>query len=407
MISRRLVVVFLGFGLCLGEVWACSSSSGTTGTATGGSGGTGVAVSSSHHSSSVIATGTGGSSSNIGIACASDADCGAGLSCIAATANDPIFLGGPANGYCSASCTTDTDCPGSGAMCYTGNNTTGPGNCVLSCTLGPKLMYLNDDISSDGKCNQRNDVRCQAINATTDICLPTCGEDSQCPTGRVCDPQSSVCVDMAATGLPSGSVCDPTSTTAQCAGICVSFSAADGGAGPAICSEYCELGGDPNSPSDTPNCGGVNVGLCAYSPTGNGAGDYGFCANACTTQDDCQLPNFWCTSVMGLTGTMGVANGFCFGSTACPNGASDCTSIKNATCTPTAYGPQCLTGDFPLGSATPDGGAGTGGSAPDSGTDSGTEPDSGVDSGSSVDAGSGTGGSSVDAGTGGSSVDAG
>ena len=251
MIPRRLAVIFIGVGLSLGEVWACSSSSGTGGN-TGGAGGTGPVGSSSQHSSSVIATGTGGMGSSIGIACASDTDCGAGLTCIAATATDPIFLGGPANGYCSASCMADSDCPGSGAMCYTGANTTGPGNCVLSCTLGPQLKYLNDDISSDSKCNERNDVRCQAIDMTTNICLPTCGEDSQCPTGRVCDPRSSVCVDMANTGLPAGSVCDPMATTPDCAGICVSFLAADGGAGPAICSETASSAATPTAPATRP-----------------------------------------------------------------------------------------------------------------------------------------------------------
>jgi hypothetical protein len=171
------------------------------------------------------------------------------------------------------------------------------------------------------------------------------------------------------------------------------------GSSAALCSELCVLGGDPANPAGSPSCGGPAKGLCIFRPAPNGAGDYGYCTAACEKQDDCQNPAFFCMPEMGLTGTTGVSNGFCFNGTPCPKGASDCAAIPMSACTATKYGPICLTSDFPLGSAAPvDGGADGGG---DSGTDSGSEggtSDSGTaDSGITSD--SGTDDASPDAGT--------
>jgi hypothetical protein len=116
------------------------------------------------------------------------------------------------------------------------------------------------------------------------------------------------------------------------------------------------LGGD--SPfTTTPSCGGLTNGICIYSQQGEGAGDVGFCANACSKQDDCQFPAFTCFALQGLTGAMGgVPNGFCLPGTACPNGMSDCAMLTGSTCTMTADGPLCLDSMFPLGSGALDGG---------------------------------------------------
>jgi hypothetical protein len=275
----------------------------------------------------------------------------------------------------------DSDCPEVDAICLSAAMG-GTGTCVLSCMLGPKLKFLNDSIALDGKCNGRNDVRCAMVAMATYACLPTCGEDSQCPMGRVCDPRRSVCVDTPSTGKPQGSSCDPMAMTPECAGTCVSFT----GTTATLCTENCELGGDPNDPTNTPNCGGPQKGVCAFSPSGNGAGDFGFCAPACSKQDDCQVPNFWCVSIQGLTGTGNITNGYCFGVPGCPAGAADCVLLSGSTCTDTKYGPQCLRGGFPLGTAAPDdGGTGDGGmtdgSTDGSMTDSGTTDSGTTDSG--------------------------
>ncbi len=317
MMSRRMKCIFLGGALSLAPVWACSSSSSNTPTsAAAGSGGststTTTNVSSSHHASSnassgsVVTAGTGGSNANIGLPCMMDSDCGSPLKCSQATATDTIFGGGPANGYCSMACMQDSDCPGSGTACFMGNATTGPGECVLLCNFGPALAHINDPIATDGKCNMRDDVACGPIDTegTVQGCLPVCGKDSQCPTGRHCDARLSVCVDTPNTGTATGTVCDPTATTPTCAGLCLSLTGADGGVAETMCSSECVLGGDTPYTS-TPSCGGLTAGICLYSQQGEGAGDVGFCAPACSKQDDCQIPAFWCYAISGLTGATG------------------------------------------------------------------------------------------------------
>jgi hypothetical protein len=281
-------------------------------------------------------------------------------------------------------CMTDADCPDTGS-CVMGAS--GPGDCVETCSIGPALMHINDPLDPT-KCQGRNDARCSAIDAEGTVfgCLPTCGEDSQCPTGDVCDPRIAVCVPaaMVSTGAPAGSACDPMATTPPCAGECVSFTGgADGGAAITLCTENCVLGGDVTT---SPNCGGDTNGICAYSPQGNGPGDFGFCASACLAQSECQIPNFWCFPITNLTGTGKgeVPNGWCFGATACPNGASDCTADTGTTCTMTASGgPLCLNPMFPM--TLSDGGT-------DSGTDSGTTDAGGTDGGTDDGGDGGDGG---------------
>lgn len=366
MISRRLNLVLLGSVVSLTGAWACSSGGGATSSGHGG------ATSSSHSSTTVVTTGTGGSGggagANLGLACAQDSDCGAPLHCILPTDNDPVFGGGPANGYCSMSCTSDSDCPGASSICL--SSAAGAGDCVPSCTPGPGMKQYGMPLDPS-KCQGREDVACEPVNQDQTIfgCVPDCGESSQCPTGEACDPRAAVCVPAASvdTGLPIGAACDPNSATAQCAGVCVNFgSQTDGGPATASCSSPCELGG---SVTGNPNCGGVTKGLCAYTLPTNGPGDFGFCAPACKTQDDCQNPAFWCFPIGGLTGTgVGmVPNGYCFGSASCPNGQSDCTAamLTDTTCTQTPSGPYCLSNTFPL--STGDGGTTDGGGEADAG----------------------------------------
>jgi hypothetical protein len=349
MIARWLWVALLGSGLCAVGSQACRGGAPATGAGGGGS-----------SASSPVGGGStgGGMSDTVGDKCLSDADC-SGLTCIPPTADDPVLGGGPANGYCSAKCSSDGDCPDDSLCLLAAAG--GKGDCVMGCTLGPALVDVDDDISADGKCRERNDVRCTAVNATTRACLPTCGEDTQCPAGRVCDPRLAVCVDTPSAGLPAGSICNALATTSGCAGVCVSFM----GSNDTMCSSPCELGGDPDDATGSPSCGGVTRGLCAFVPPGNGAGDYGFCSPACSTQDDCQTPSFWCFALPGITGVNGVTNGYCFQSTPCRDGPDDCTQLDGATCVQTTYGPQCLSGGFPLGSTAPDGGT-------DGGDDGGT-----------------------------------
>jgi hypothetical protein len=278
------------------------------------------------------------SSNTLGFACSVNANCGAGLKCLTSTASINAFGGGgPANGYCSKDCSTDSECP-SGSVCYIGPGQS-VGVCLLSCDVGPQLSSI-DELLDPNKCNGREDVRCGPLYGATFGCLPTCGRNDQCTAGRVCDPRTALCVNAPSTGLPMGDQCDPMASTPECAGVCVSF-----GGGTTSCSSPCVLGGDFSDPTAVADCGGLDKGLCAFAVSGNGAGDYAYCAEACKTQDSCQNPSFWCADV-GLPDS-----GYCFGASACPNGQFDCTNPN--TCTQTKYGPFCLDAKYPLGTAVP------------------------------------------------------
>jgi hypothetical protein len=204
-----------------------------------------------------------------------------------------------------------------------------------------------DEALNEDKCHGREDVRCQEIVAGSPVCTPTCGSDSQCD-GRFCDPQIKVCVDTPNTGFANGLACNPMATNPECAGICVSFTVEMGKPPITMCSEWCVLGGELNSTAD---CGGLTEGVCAFLPTGNGAGDFGVCAPACTQHDDCQNPNFWCTAT-----NFHNANGFCFGHPPCTSQA-DCDKAAGEICTNTKFGQYCISDKYDLGTSAP----GTGG----------------------------------------------
>ena len=319
-------------------------------TGVGGSGGTGTSTSATTTSTSSTTTSSssisasasasassGGNVDTLGIACNVDADCGGVFKCFSSAASIlALGGGGPANGYCSKDCATDGDCPGLGGLCV-GASSMSAGLCLLSCDTGPQLTSLDESLDPS-KCHGREDVRCMPIAAGSSVCVPTCGRDDQCAAGRVCDPGAAVCVDVAHPGLPMGAKCNPAAPMPECAGQCINFSG-----GETMCSSPCVLGGDFSDLLAVADCGGLDKGLCAFSPAGNGAGDLGLCAPACEMHSDCQNPTFWCSDV-GLPN-----NGYCFGATPCPNGQAACQSPDK--CTATKYGPFCLDTTYPLGTA--------------------------------------------------------
>jgi hypothetical protein len=371
VIARRIGFFVLGLGVVAGEIVACSSSNPPP---VAGSGGHSTHTTTSRPSSSSGSTTSSGATlTNLGATCAADADCGgAPLKCTTPTAKDPVFGGGPANGYCTLPCMTDGDC-GSTGLCLTDTNGMN-GTCVSSCSQGPMLQHINDPIMDTTKCQARPDVACTMVSMTQAACLPVCGEDSQCPSGMHCDPRAAVCVTTASTGFTNGKVCDADAGTPQCAGVCLVVGLGPDAGVASICSSQCVLGADPNTaqtPAAWTDCGGVKNGLCAYLSQNEGAGDLGSCTNACLTQDDCPHPDFWCYGITGITGTGTIKNGWCFSGTPCPGGNADCTAngFPGSTCAMTTYGPQCVSAQFPLGSAAVDGGTPT----PDGGSEGGTD----------------------------------
>lgn len=348
-----------GLGLLVGAAvlsvagfWGCGDDSGTGGS--GGAGGSGSTTKSVSSASKATATVTGvttgpDTSIYVGRTCLSDSDCGMDGRCLLPEDTiEQLGNGGPADGYCTLACTDNGQCPGDG-LCFVDSNDNGI--CLLGCEVGPALMYIDDPLL-DTKCHAREDVRCVDTNDGA-ICVPTCGDDAQCPAGRVCDPRIAICVDDPSTGLPDGVACDPMADPPECEGVCVNFSG-----GTTMCSNRCVLGGE----IDTFDCGGLDEGVCVFRPNGYGPGDQGFCSPACSVQSDCNNPTWWCFS------NNFAPNGFCFSATPCPNGQSDCTDSTDL-CTQTIHGPFCLDPVIPLGSAgTGGGGGGTGGAGGAGGT---------------------------------------
>jgi hypothetical protein len=342
-----LAIVATSFGAAVSAAGCSSEPDAATGS--GGSGGTGSA------SSTAATTGPGAPSSSsamvddkVGESCTQDTQCGMNGKCIKVGDNSVVLGGGPSGGYCTLDCKVDADCPGTTSICLTDQNDEN-GICLRGCELGPPLMGIDEELDSE-KCWGREDVRCQEI-ANSPVCVPTCGSDSQCE-GRMCDPGLKVCVDMASTGFENGAVCNPMAMMPECAGICVSFTVEMGKPPITMCSEWCVLGGELNTSAD---CGGLTEGVCAFLPTGNGAGDFGVCAPACSKHDDCQNPNFWCTAV-----NFHNANGFCFGHPPCMTQA-DCSAMAGEVCTDTKFGKYCIDDGFDLGTSAPTGGGGAGG----------------------------------------------
>lgn len=231
-------------------------------------------------------------------ACTADTDCGAGLVCLKATDKLIGNQGGPANGYCTIKCVADADfttCEAAGGICLNlaAAGAAAPvGYCMRNCTIGKTAD------TDPPKCQARPDLACTQLydsnsNPAGAACVPLCAVDSDCPTGRKCDPQEGVCVDTVHTGDPMGAHCtgDPTTGASACAGSCLSLVDANDMPTVSFCSQRCVIG----APKGCNIAVGANMslaggahGACVYQsdPTGD-IGDVGFCTVECDTVNDC------------------------------------------------------------------------------------------------------------------------
>ncbi len=353
---QRVVFLVSSLGLIAASIVGCAAAFEPTGGSTGAGGGASSATSGeaggfTGATTGTATTGSGGGDAGItdflAAPCGADTDCGNALVCVKVTDDDAVFGGGPPGGLCTRVCDADTDCPGASSTCLKSGGGQ-PGRCALTCKLGPPL----DDPPAPldpAKCRGREDLRCAKVKGSLTACLPTCGSDAQCGPARVCDPRLAVCVGEKSAGLPTGASCDPMQDPPACAGTCLYFNF-----GQTMCSSPCVLGGAALESSD---CGGVEHGLCAFGPSDNGAGDFGFCSPSCADQSECDNPHFWCFSEPGYTEIVG--KGYCFGAVPCPGGQGECVDADNhptsAICTETPQGFYCLDPAFP---PTPGGGGG-------------------------------------------------
>jgi hypothetical protein len=331
------VVILVAAGSTAAAFWGCGDDE--TGPGGSSDGGGGAASSSSTGVPIVASSSSSGGGTSLGEACDTDSDCTAGEICVTSSQDHALFLGGPANGYCTIDCSGGAPCPGEDSICV-------EGICLLGCETGPELEFIDDPLD-ENKCHGREDLGCRDIGDGF-VCYPICGSDSQCPVGRVCDPRLAVCVTDPTMGLPDGSACNPDANPPECEGVCVNFTS-----GETMCSNRCVLGGE----LDSLDCGGLTEGVCVFRPSGYGPGDQGFCSPSCEVQSDCQNPDWWCFS------NTFAPQGFCFGTADCPNGQADCEAADPGTtnvCTNTIHGPKCLDPAIPLGGAGT-GGAGGGG----------------------------------------------
>jgi hypothetical protein len=372
-----LVVVALAAVITAGASCGDDDPTGTGGT--GGNGGssssTGVPTASSSTGLSSSSTGS-NPDDQLGNTCISDGDCGTGLICITSDSTE-FDGGGPSEGYCSKTCSTDDDCPGASSACLDA----GAGSyCFRGCEYGPEGL---GDFDPD-KCFGRADVRCTAVTEAATVCVPNCGADVQCP-GGFCDATkmplegtrpTGLCVAEEATGkLPLGSACDPEAAEDACDGFCINIVDNMGNELGSFCSQTCVRGQFLDY-----NCGGLQdtmplptaSGACFFTPSGakTSYGDLGYCAQGCSAQADCQNPLFWCFP-SDNTG-VGFANGFCFTTDDCTTVGTDCLDDQNQptgnVCTATEFGPKCLDPLYPVepgagGAGGAGGGGGAGGAA--------------------------------------------
>jgi hypothetical protein len=244
----------------------------------------------------------------IGARCASDDDCAGGAFCSTASGNDFYGAGGPAGGYCTFSCTEDVDCTDRDPLSTC--SPVGPDGtsiCIRTClSKAPE--------PGEAKCLNRPDVACESVvvqqieqftaEPQLGFCVPRCGSDEECPSGRVCHRQAGICADFPAPGAPVGSAC---STSDDCDGR----DCQDRVNGNGICTAPCVLGG-------LSGCGygrnaDVREAACVIpvAAAGNfseGPGDLGFCLELCDVDADCQqaATGFVCRPLSaGLAGFLG------------------------------------------------------------------------------------------------------
>ena len=254
---------------------------------------------------------------DLGKGCATSSDCTGGLTC-AAPGSNVFGGGGPANGFCTKSC-ADVDagdvCGALNAVCVNMSSDANPALfCMPTCTFG--------SMDRATKCRGRDDVACARLQdsagGTLDVCVPLCGTDADCPSGRSCDKNNGMCTTTPKTGSSLGTACLQAGDggTDSCAGFCLPIGSGGTTVTARFCSQACVFGA-PNACNLA--AGSMSLapagshGGCLYTATGATPGDVGFCTQECDTAADCLNktdPNGICDTAVSA-GTPIVPHGFC------------------------------------------------------------------------------------------------
>lgn len=259
---------------------AQGGAAGEAGAATGGAAGEAGAAG---------AAGSGNQDGAVGKYCEDDSYCLPGLKCIVPSGTE-FFGGGPANGYCTVSCTADANA----CAAFTGTNCVDlsitsemSAWCLQSCAVG----------QGDQNCYGRIDVACSNLGPLeqggTDVvaCVPVCATDSDCGGTLVCDKRTNMCTPQQTGGtLKPGAECDPANN--QCEGTCLSLPGANNTT-INFCTQRCVYG-NQSSCGEGDSSLGLNAGICNLVVDGDSSGDEAYCQKYCDAKADCAAPGLDC-----------------------------------------------------------------------------------------------------------------
>jgi hypothetical protein len=256
-------------------------------------------------------------SSVLGLPCASDQDCaGPGLLCVRANHDFGSGIGAPPGGVCTAKCQVESDCEklAPGAVCAAlseapldlnvPDDPAEPRYCMAGCSLGAPAGAT--------KCHGRDAFACrpfalpdaQKCAAQTPFCPdggvcfrgycrelacgPRCESDTDCESGRYCDPSSGLCVQAPVAKTPIGAPCDPDAATTPCEnGRCLVMFDENNIKTGSFCTQSCVIG---------EVCAG-GQGACQLPRFSDyEVGDIGYCQATCKCNGDCQVPGDSCLS---------------------------------------------------------------------------------------------------------------
>jgi hypothetical protein len=219
--------------------------------------------------------------SDVGQPCTSPDDCDGGL-CISEAEGFP-------GGYCAVDCTADGMCPDGTVCTLVGSDFS---LCLDQC----------DPAATEREC--RMGYGCASDFSAPNVCIPGCQDDTDCATGRVCDPDAGfsgegLCYD------PDAMIGDACTDSEECPpGMSCNSEGFFGWPGGACVERGCDI--ETNTGCDTAGA--------ACIPGGRG----NRCALGCTDDSDCR-DGYACRDVPGYPGRLYCAPA-CAGDTDCTGG---------------------------------------------------------------------------------------
>jgi hypothetical protein len=135
------------------------------------------------------------------------------------------------------------------------------------------------------------------------VCVPQCNSNADCGAGLVCDVETGLCGETAATGKVVGEACTqvPDGEEDECRGTCIGLLAGENPEPAAyMCTESCTVEAIPSCGWGGPNSAQRAEAGCLFSSSavssagGPAPGDRGSCGRLCDCNQDCLNPNMVC-----------------------------------------------------------------------------------------------------------------